>query len=99
VDVGAETRERLVDRVVDDFVHEVVQAVDVRVADVHARALANGFEAFENGDRGRAVLGRRSALAGRVELVVHRSGKPSSPINFRGFLRAESMCFEWRKSL
>ena len=49
--VRAEPGEVLVDGVVDHLPHEVVQArTVVRVADVHAGALANGLEAFEHLD-------------------------------------------------
>src|SRR5690606_5593546 len=44
-------RQRLVDRVVDDLEHHVVQArAVVHVADVHARPLADGLEAAQDGD-------------------------------------------------
>ena len=44
------TRERLVDRVVDDLPDEVVQAASTGGTDVHARALAHRLESFENVD-------------------------------------------------
>ena len=51
--------EVLVDRVVDDLPDEVVQArAVVHVADVHARALADGLEALEDGDAVLVVAGR-----------------------------------------
>ena len=40
----------LVDGVVDDLPDEVVQAGRAGAADVHARALADRLEAFEDGD-------------------------------------------------
>ena len=40
--------ERLVDRVVDDLPQTVHQAPRIGGADVHARAFANRFEAFEH---------------------------------------------------
>ena len=56
--------ERLVDGVVDDLVDHVVEAgAVVGVADVHARPLAHGIEAFEDLDRFRAVVG--NGLSGR----------------------------------
>ena len=43
--------ERFVDRVVDDFVNHVMKArAVIGVADVHARALAYGIEAFQHLD-------------------------------------------------
>jgi hypothetical protein len=51
--------ERLVDRVVDELVHHVMQAVDIGVADVHARASADSLQPFEDLDiRARIFLGR-----------------------------------------
>ena len=50
LDARAVARQRLVDRVVDDLVDEVVQPARAGRADVHARALADGLEALENGD-------------------------------------------------
>ena len=62
-----EAGERLVDGVVDDLVHHVVQAgTVVGVADIHARPLAYGVEAFEDLDRFRIVFGGNGGrLAGR----------------------------------
>jgi len=49
-------RLRLVHRVVDDLERHVMQAgAIIGVADIHARSLAHGFEAAEDGDR-RAVV-------------------------------------------
>ena len=50
VDASAMPGERLVDRVVDDFVDEVVQPADAGRPDVHARPLAHGLKALEDGD-------------------------------------------------
>src|SRR6202140_3010087 len=52
-----------VDGVVDDLVDHVMQAATViSVADIHARPLAHGVEAFQNSDRFRAVLDRNGKL-------------------------------------
>jgi len=57
-------RKRLVDGVVDHLVDHVVQArAIIRVADIHARALADRVEAFEDLDRFRIVVGRVERLA------------------------------------
>ncbi len=56
VDLIAVAGERLVDRVVDDFVDEMVQALRAGRADVHRRALADRLEAFEDLDLVRAVV-------------------------------------------
>ena len=52
VDIGGVAGERLVDGVVDDLVHHVMQAgAVIGVADIHARPLAHGVEALEDLDR------------------------------------------------
>ena len=49
--------ERLVDGIIDDLVHHVMQAGPVvGVADIHARPLAHGIESLEYLDRVRAVI-------------------------------------------
>ena len=53
------TCQSLVDAVVDDLVHHVVQTRPiVRVADIHARTFSNCFKAFENLDAVCAVFFR-----------------------------------------
>src|SRR6185503_233926 len=49
-DPVAEPGHRLVDRVVDDLVHEVVEASDARGPEVHAGSLADRLETFEDLD-------------------------------------------------
>jgi hypothetical protein len=44
--LGCVAGERFVDRIVDRFVHELVEAAFRRVSDIHAGTLANGLEAF-----------------------------------------------------
>src|SRR5688572_27514006 len=46
----AVTRHRLVDGVVDDLLHEVVESARAGRPDVHARTLADGLESLENLD-------------------------------------------------
>ena len=48
LDLVAETGEGLVDAVVDDLVHQVVQTARARRADIHARTLADRFQALED---------------------------------------------------
>jgi hypothetical protein len=51
LDVIAESGQRLVDRVVDDFENHVMQTGSIiGVADVHARPLANGLESLQDLD-------------------------------------------------
>ena len=50
LDVVRVAGQGLVDGVVDDLVHQVVQASFAGGSDVHARALADGFQALEDGD-------------------------------------------------
>ena len=60
LDAVAVTGERLVDGVVDRLVHEVVQTVRARIADVHRGALADCLEPLEDLD-----------VAGGVGLAAH----------------------------
>ena len=64
VDQVAIARERLVDGVVDHLIDHVVQArAVIGVADIHARPLAHGIEAFQHFDGFGAVIGRGFSLA------------------------------------
>ena len=56
VDIAGKSRERFVDRVVDNLVHKVVEAANAHVADVHRGPPANGLEALEDGDVFGAVV-------------------------------------------
>ena len=60
------TGQGLIDRVVDDLKHHVMQAGSVAgIADIHAGAFAHGFEAFEDFDAVGIVIipvGRRFGL-------------------------------------
>ena len=70
VDLIAESGQRLVDRVVDDLVDEVVQPGRAGGPDVHRRALPHRLEAFEDLDLvGAVVVGRAIAAHGRLCLV------------------------------
>ncbi len=48
LDVGAVARERLVDGVVDNFVHQMVQTARGGRADVHARPLSDSLQTFQH---------------------------------------------------
>ena len=68
-DAAGVTRERFVDRVVDDLVDHVMQAgAVIGVADIHARTLANGIEALQHPDRFRAIFnaGRGRGFGARL---------------------------------
>ena len=56
LDVVGVTGERLVDGVVDDLVHQVMESAGAGGADVHSGSLADGFETFEDLDLIRAVV-------------------------------------------
>ena len=58
---------RFVDRVVDDFVHEMMQTADGRITDVHARAFA---DVLQVGEVLEVLGGVRFAVAGRFLFVV-----------------------------
>ena len=49
-DIAAVARQRLVDRVVDNFLDQVVQTTLTHVADVHGRTLPDCLETFEDLD-------------------------------------------------
>ena len=67
LDGAGVARERLVDGVVDDFIDHVMQAGTViGVADIHARPLAHGVEAFQHPDQFRAIFdGNGMLIVGR----------------------------------
>ena len=50
VDIGAVAGQRLIDGVVHDFIHAVMQAAKIRGADVHAGTLAHSLQPFEHLD-------------------------------------------------
>ena len=50
VDLRAIPCQGLVDGVVHNFIYEMMQAPGIRGADIHARALAHGFQAFQHLD-------------------------------------------------
>ena len=56
LDLGAEARHGLVDGVVDDLPHQVVQAAGACGTDVHARALADSLKTLEDLDFASAVF-------------------------------------------
>ena len=56
VDLIAEARQRLVNRVVDNLVDEMVQSRRAGRPDVHRRALPDRFQAFEDLNFVRAVI-------------------------------------------
>ena len=69
VDLIAEARERLVDRVIDDFVDEVMQPGSPSRPDVHGRALADSLQPFEDLDLVRPVV-IRACASGTIAAVA-----------------------------
>jgi hypothetical protein len=55
VDFIAIAGESFIDRVVDDFIDQVVETAFSGGADIHSGALANGVEALKDGDRAGVV--------------------------------------------
>jgi uncharacterized protein YggL (DUF469 family) len=51
LNLGAITSERFIDSVIDDLINQVVEAAFAGGADIHTWALADRFEALEDGDR------------------------------------------------
>jgi hypothetical protein len=81
------TRHRLVDGVVDDLLHQVVQSARSGRADVHAGALAHSLETLENLDLVGSVLALLLLLGGCGALGV--GGAPGCRFRLvsRGFRR------------
>ena len=72
----------LVDGVVDDLVDQVVQPADTGGADVHAGALADGFEPLEDRDRTGVVgVGGRGQGVAFQASRDERSGEVSHGCN------------------
>src|SRR3954447_7448506 len=74
VDPGGVAGHRLVDGVVDDLVHEVVEAVETGAPDVHPGALPDGLQTLQNGDVLRPVTHRRLRQRARSFSAVQRGG-------------------------
>src|SRR5215469_6979481 len=55
-DPCAESCEMFVDRIIENFVNEMMQPAFVRITDEHARPLPNGFESFQLINLRRVVL-------------------------------------------
>ena len=74
-DAGGEAGLDLVHRVVDDLERHVMQAgAVIGVADIHARAAADGIEAFKDRDRG-GVIGFGVRVRRRRGVVGHAGGR------------------------
>jgi hypothetical protein len=77
LDVLAEPHHRLVDRVVDDLVDEVVEAARVDAADVHRGPLPDRLQAFQDLDRFRVVRdGFRTLLCHLFHTVFRNNSDP-----------------------
>ena len=55
-DLGAKSCEMFVDRVIENFVNQVMQSAFVRISDEHSRPFPNCFETFELVDLRRVVF-------------------------------------------
>ena len=61
------TGQGFIDRVIDDFVDQVMQAFDPDVPDIHRRPFADGFQSLEDLDIfGRVLVRRRWNHRGMV---------------------------------
>src|SRR5918995_3191664 len=70
------TAQCFVDRVVDDLTHEVMQAADIRAADIHTWAAADSFQSLEHLD-GRGVVGWGLGFRGHCHQSVLLTSAPS----------------------
>ena len=73
LDVGAVPGQRFVDGVVDDLIHQMVQAGRPRRADIHAGALTHGLQPLQHLDLRAAVfvVGRGILVGGGDDLFCH----------------------------
>src|SRR5205085_7604478 len=69
VDLVAISGQMFVDRIVENFEHQVVQTSLVRIADVHPRPFPDCFQTFELVDLSRVVF-LRFIDVGRVALAI-----------------------------
>ena len=91
-DAVAESRQRLVDRIVHHLEHHVVEArTVVGIADIHAGALADGVEPAQHLDRLGVVSGRLAHAGPTVAVgrsapppAVKNCARPSRAANWRG---------------
>ena len=72
LDAGGVAGDGLVHGIVEDFRDQVVQRTLVGAADIHAGALADGFQPFEHLDGG-GVIGGRVGCRGQ-EIIRHVGG-------------------------
>ena len=72
VDLRAPAGERLIDRVVDHLIEEVVQPIRPGAANVHRRALANTLQPLQNLNLFCGV-GRRSLVCRRAGVFAHKN--------------------------
>ena len=56
IDAVTETRQGLVDGVVHNLAHQVVQTLDMGVTDVHGRTLAHCLQTLKDLDVGRRII-------------------------------------------
>jgi hypothetical protein len=70
VDFGGVSGQSLVNRVIDDFVHQVMQTGLAGRTDVHRRAQPHCFQAFEHLDAAR-IVNRARIFGGHVSLILN----------------------------
>ena len=80
VDLRAVPGQRLVDRVVDDLVDEMMQSPLGGVADVHSGAFTNRFESLENLDGLGAIAVRRLFICHRKESAMNYLSASAPPL-------------------
>src|SRR5271170_5510482 len=80
IDLGAESGERFVNRVVDDLGDEMMQAALGGVADVHPGAFANCFESLENLDGLGAIAVRRLFICHRKRRAMNHLSATPPPV-------------------
>ena len=76
VDLRAVARQRLVNGVVHDLINQVMEARGGRGTDIHARALADGFQSFQHLDLGGVILVGGVHRRGIAEFCFSHGGSP-----------------------
>ena len=97
LDMGAVTRQSLVDGVIHDLIYQMMQPPRPGGADIHARAFADGFQPLQHLDLAFVIRGVFRAHHAvfqfqiHVHLCTHSGSLPPFSVNLRQMLAISSM--------